>query len=94
VRALEIAAAGGHNVLLTGPPGSGKTMLARRLPTIMPPLSLDESIEVTRIYSASGERRGQQGLMWERPFRTPHHTASYAAVVGGGKVPKPGEVSL
>ncbi len=94
IRALEIAAAGGHNVLMTGPPGSGKTMLARRLPTILPPLSLEESIEVTRIYSASGQKQGREGLIWERPFRAPHHTASYAAIVGGGKVPKPGEVSL
>jgi len=94
VRALEIAAAGGHNILMVGPPGSGKTMLARRLPTILPPLSLEESIEVTRIYSASGQKLGRSGLIWERPFRSPHHTASYAAVVGGGKVPKPGEISL
>lgn len=94
VRALEIAAAGGHNVLMVGPPGSGKTMLARRLPTILPPLTLEESIMVTRIYSAGGQKRGRQGLLWERPFRAPHHTTSYAAVVGGGKIPKPGEVSL
>ncbi len=94
VRALEIAAAGGHNCLMVGPPGSGKTMLARRLPTILPPLTLPESIEVTRIYSAAGEKGGKPGLMWERPFRTPHHTASYAAVVGGGKNPRPGEISL
>jgi magnesium chelatase family protein len=94
VRALEIAAAGGHNVLMVGPPGSGKTMLARRLPTILPPLSLEESIGVTRIHSAAGQKVGREGLIWERPFRSPHHTASYAAVVGGGKNPKPGEISL
>lgn len=94
VRALEIAAAGGHNVLMVGPPGSGKTMLARRLPSIFPPLTLEESIEVTRIYSSAGQHRGRQGLIWERPFRPPHHSASHAAVVGGGKFPKPGEVSL
>jgi magnesium chelatase family protein len=94
VRALEIAAAGGHNVLMVGPPGSGKTMLARRMPTILPPLAVEESIEVTRIYSASGQKGGRQGLIWERPFRSPHHSASHAAIVGGGKNPKPGEVSM
>jgi len=94
IRALEIAAAGGHNVLMVGPPGSGKTMLARRLPTILPPLGLEESVEVTRIYSAAGQKGGRTGLLWERPFRSPHHSASHAAVVGGGKIPRPGEVSL
>ncbi|MBI5707203.1 MAG: YifB family Mg chelatase-like AAA ATPase [Armatimonadetes bacterium] len=93
-RALEIAAAGGHNMLMVGPPGSGKTMLARRLPTILPPLTLEESIECTRVYSASGQKGGKSGLIWERPFRSPHHSASYASLVGGGKFPKPGEVSL
>jgi len=93
VRAMEIAAAGGHNVLMVGPPGSGKTMLARRLPTILPPLSMEEAIEVTRIHSATGQKT-KPGLIWERPFRTPHHSASHVALVGGGTVPRPGEISM
>src|SRR5699024_2317401 len=92
-RALEIAAAGGHNVLIIGPPGSGKTMAARRLPTILPPLSFEESIEVTKIYSISGQLRSK-GLIKEKPFRSPHHTSSNVSLIGGGRIPKPGEVSL
>lgn len=92
-RALEIAAAGAHNLLMTGPPGSGKTMLARRLPGILPALSFDESIEVTRIHSTAGVL-GRSGLVRDPPFRAPHHTVSDAGLIGGGIVPKPGEVSL
>jgi magnesium chelatase family protein len=91
-RALEIAAAGGHNVLFVGPPGSGKTMLARRLPGVLPPLTLEEAVETTAIYSAWGAKL--EGLLGERPFRSPHHTTSDAALVGGGSIPRPGEVSL
>ena len=93
-RALEVAAAGGHNLLMIGPPGAGKTMMARRLPGILPPLSFDESIEVTTIHSVAGQLRPGVGLISERPFRAPHHTISDVALVGGGSAPRPGEVSL
>jgi magnesium chelatase family protein len=93
-RALEVAAAGGHNLLMIGPPGAGKTMLARRLAGILPPLSFDESIEATTIHSVAGQLRPGVGLLTERPFRSPHHTISDVALVGGGSTPRPGEVSL
>ncbi|MHB9132984.1 MAG: YifB family Mg chelatase-like AAA ATPase [Armatimonadota bacterium] len=93
-RALEVAAAGGHNMLMVGPPGSGKTLIARRLPTILPPLVLDEALDITKIYSIAGMLPAGCGLMRHRPFRSPHHTISSAGLVGGGSVPRPGEISL
>jgi magnesium chelatase family protein len=93
-RALEIAAAGGHNAILIGPPGAGKTMLAKRLPTILPPLSLHEALETTKIHSVAGKLPANTSLIAQRPFRSPHHTISDAALVGGGGIPQPGEISL
>ena len=93
-RALEVAAAGGHNVILIGPPGSGKTMLAKRMPSILPPLSLAESLETTQIHSVAGKMHKDDALIVLRPFRSPHHTVSDVALVGGGQNPQPGEISL
>lgn len=93
-RALEVSCAGSHNIIFIGPPGAGKTMLAKRIPTILPPMALEEAIETTRIHSVAGILEDSRGLVGTRPFRSPHHTISDAGLIGGGAVPRPGEVSL
>ena len=93
-RALEVAAAGGHNLIMIGPPGSGKSMMAKRLPTILPPLTLSESLETTQIHSVAGKLGAGTSLIAQRPFRSPHHTISEVALVGGGSTPQPGEITL
>ncbi len=93
-RALEVAAAGGHNVVMSGPPGAGKTLLARALPSILPSMANEEALEVTKVYSVSGLLPSDRPLITQRPFRAPHHTISHAGLVGGGRQPRPGEISL
>ena len=94
IRAAEVACAGGHNMILVGPPGSGKTMIAKRIPTILPPMTFEESVETTKIWSVAGLMSSEESLVTQRPFRSPHHTTSSVALIGGGSYPKPGEVSL